>query len=58
MMTRGVEKEAADYYDQAVVAGKILIAVEHHGPQSAIRLQQAEHILHAAGAEPVALPEG
>jgi hypothetical protein len=58
MMTRGVEKEAADYYDQAVVQGKILIAVEHHGPQAAARLQQAEHILHSAGAEPVALPEG
>jgi hypothetical protein len=58
MLTRGVEKEAADYYDQAVVQGKILIAVEHHGPQSAARLHQAENILSVAGAEPVALREG
>ena len=28
MMTRGVEKELADYYDQAVVRGKILVAAE------------------------------
>lgn len=58
MMTRGFEKEAADYYDQAVVSGKIMISVEHHGPQAAARLEQAEHLLHAAGAETVSLPEG
>jgi hypothetical protein len=58
MMTRGIEKEAANFYDQAVVAGKILVVAEDHGPRSAQRLLQAEYALHTAGAEPVALPEG
>lgn len=58
MTTRGIEKELADYYDQAVVRGKILVAAEitpeHPGPP----LAQAERALAAAGAEPVALREG
>jgi hypothetical protein len=58
MMTRGIEKETANYYDQAVVGGKILVAVEHHGPQAEKRLAQAEQILAAAGAESVPLAEG
>jgi hypothetical protein len=58
MLTRGIEKEAADFYDQAVVKGDILVAVEHHGPQHAARMVQAEHILAQAGSEPVALQEG
>ena len=28
MTTRGIEKEIANYYDQAVVQGKILVAAE------------------------------
>ena len=55
MLTRGIEKEAANFYDQAVISGKILVAVET--PESH-RLDQAEQILASAGAEPVALPEG
>lgn len=58
MMTRGIEKEAANYYDQAVVAGKIMVVAEDHGPRSDQRLLQAEYALQTAGAEPVALPEG
>lgn len=58
MLTRGFEKEAANFYDQAVVEGQILVAVEHHGPQEAARMEQAEHILQQAGSEPVALPKG
>jgi hypothetical protein len=57
MMTRGLEKEAADYYDQAVQKGKLLVAVEHHdegGPSLAV----AERILSEAGAEPLPLTEG
>ena len=58
MMTRGVEKEVANYYDQALVSGKILVAVEIHGPQAEARRAQAARILAEAGAEPVPLPEG
>ncbi|HEX4130652.1 MAG TPA: hypothetical protein VHZ24_11470 [Pirellulales bacterium] len=58
MMTRGVEKELANYYNQAVVQGKILVAAEPHGPNAAQRLARAEQIITEAGAEPVALGEG
>jgi hypothetical protein len=33
MMTRGAEQELADYYDQAVVHGKLLVAVETSDPR-------------------------
>ena len=58
MMTRGVEKELANYYDQAVVAGKLLVAAEAYGSTAAKRLADAQRILHEAGAEPVALEKG
>lgn len=58
MLTRGFEKEAANYYDQAVARGKILVAVEVHEPDSVHRLVQAQDILARAGAEPVSLPAG
>jgi hypothetical protein len=58
MMTRGKEKELANYYDQAVVEGKILVAAEDHGPQAAENLARASQILAEAGAEPLPLPEG
>lgn len=57
MMTRGVEKEIADYYDQAVQNGKILIAVEVDGDESE-KLAIAERIIAQGGAEPLALREG
>jgi hypothetical protein len=58
MMTRGVEKEAANFYDQAVIAGKLLVTVEAHGDNAAAELARAERILAEAGAEPLPLPEG
>lgn len=58
MLTRGFEKEAADFYDQAVAGGKILVAVEVHGPAAERRIAQAWRILEQAGAEPLPLPEG
>lgn len=58
MMTRGLEKEAADYYDQAVQAGKILVTVEQKVPQQQPSLLDAERVLAAAGAEPLPLSEG
>ena len=58
MMTRGIEKEAADFYDQAVVDGNILVAVEVHGDGAEESLARAERILGEAGAKPVPLSEG
>lgn len=58
MLTRGEEKELADYYDQAVRSGKIVVAVEIHGLHDLRRLAQAAQIIADAGAEPVALREG
>lgn len=58
MVTRGVEHELADYYDQAVTKGKILVAVEDHSEAQRQMLAAAERILAECGAEPVALPEG
>jgi hypothetical protein len=57
MMTRGVERELADYYSQAVSEGKILVAVDEHSPTAAGHLSQAEKILAESGALPIALRE-
>lgn len=64
MMTRGVEKELANFYQQAVMDGQILVAAEeaadvtraatHHRPG----LKDAARILADAGAKPMGLPEG
>jgi hypothetical protein len=58
MMTRGIEKEAANYYDQAVQEGKLLVTVEDPNGSAPPSLATAEAILSAAGAEPISLPEG
>ena len=50
MMTRGVERELANYYDQAVTAGKILVAADALSSTPSDRQQQqlarADAILH------------
>ena len=58
MMTRGVEKELANYYDQAVERGQILVAAEQHDPQSKATLERAAQILANHGVEPLSLREG
>jgi Heat induced stress protein YflT len=58
MMSRGVEKELANFYDQEVEAGKLLVAVEDEGRHAAAHLIQAERILADADAIPMKLPEG
>jgi hypothetical protein len=58
MTTRGLESELADFYDQAVVQGKILVAAEAHGDGAPARLGRADQVLKQAGAEPVALGQG
>lgn len=54
MSTRGAEKELADYYDQAITHGKILVAVEPRDPN---RRPQADEILASIGTTPAALPK-
>lgn len=58
MLTRGEEKEASNFYDQAVRHDKILVSVEVHGPDAPARLAEAERVFTAAGTEPIQLPEG
>jgi hypothetical protein len=59
MMTRGVEKELADFYQQAVIEGQILVAAEVTDPaQQHPSLSDAARILAEAGAKPLNLPEG
>lgn len=58
MMTRGFEHEVANYYDQAVQRGKILVSVEEKGDNADERLAVAADILDSAGAEPIALTAG
>jgi hypothetical protein len=58
MMTRGLHKEAADYYEQAVEEGRILVAVEDQSDDYANAIARAERVLADCGAEPVAVPAG
>ena len=58
MLTRGSEMELANFYDQAVRGGKILVGVEVHGPQAQTRLSRAAQLISDAGAEPVPLADG
>ncbi|HET6164414.1 MAG TPA: hypothetical protein VFG37_12155 [Planctomycetota bacterium] len=59
MLSRGVEREATNYYDQAVRKGDILVAVEcDPGSDQRERLALAERLLARAGARPLPLLEG
>jgi len=58
MMSRGVEKEAADFFEQELQAGRILVAVEVSGDDAEQRLQQAEETISNAGGRSFELPEG
>lgn len=58
MMTRGVEKEIANFYQQAVMLGQILVAAEDNRPGNERSLARAARELEDAGAKPLPLPEG
>src|SRR3954466_1649648 len=58
MMTRGVEKELANFYQQAVVSGQILVAAEDHSANSSQMLAKAGKILAESGAQPLPMEEG
>lgn len=57
MMDRGLHKDIADYYDQAVTKGHILVAVEDHSDSHVTTMEQAKRIFTLAGAMPVSMPE-
>lgn len=58
MMTRGGEKEPADFYQQAVKEGNLLVAVEVDGPDAEWMLARAERVFAETGAESFPLTEG
>jgi len=58
MMSRGVEHEVANYYDQALPQGMILVAAEIDAHDDVAMLDRAERVFEDAGAHPVALPHG
>jgi len=58
MMSRGTENELANFYNQAVQKGRILVAAEAHGDDADAALGRAAAILEAKGAEPLPLKEG
>jgi hypothetical protein len=58
MMTRGIEKELANFYDQEVTRGKILVAVEQKDPAKVAMLAKASEIFNKHGVESLPLVEG
>ena len=58
MMTRNAEKELADFYDQGVTPGNIVVAAEDHSEKAVKTLPLAERILDREGVRPLELPEG
>lgn len=49
MTSRGVDKDAADFYDHAVETGKLLVVVEDHSENANENLRVAEDIFSASG---------
>jgi hypothetical protein len=58
MLSRGFDKEAATFYDQAIRRGRILVGVHCDGADAPDRLAKADRVLAEAGAEPLPLREG
>jgi len=57
MMSRGVEKQLANFYQQSVLSGQILVAAEDHSSNSQRQLAQAAQILAESGAQPLPMLE-
>jgi len=58
MGTRGIEKELANYYQQAVTDGAILVAAEADGTDNPRSLARAADVFRELGARPLQLPAG
>lgn len=57
MLTRGQQLEPADYYEQAVTPGEVLVAVEQTTEDQG-QLADAAEVFRQAGARPIELPRG
>ncbi len=55
MMTRGMEPEVADFYDQALAKGQVLVAVEPSDEVTGQQIAVADGIFAADAAERVEL---
>ena len=58
MMTRGVEKELANFYQQAVISGRFWSPRKTTAQNSSQMLAKAEKVLADAGAQPLPMQEG
>jgi hypothetical protein len=58
MVSRGLEHEVANYYDQALRRGQILVAAEIGPDDDPALLARAERVLSREGSRTVSLPEG
>ena len=58
MLTRGEEGELADFYDQGVREGQLLVAAEAHGGGAADRIAEAERLFGELGVRSVRLRHG
>jgi len=58
MAAYGVEHEVANYYEQALTQGAILVAAEIGPDEDRAKLAVAEQVFEEAGVHPVALPRG
>ncbi|MBD3676133.1 MAG: hypothetical protein HUJ26_21700 [Planctomycetaceae bacterium] len=57
MLSRGVKEEAADFYEQEIQAGQILVTVESHGEDASQLLTRADEIFSQHGAKTFDLEE-
>jgi hypothetical protein len=57
MQTRGHEGSLADFYDQALTQGKLLVAAEDKSPRQQELLARAERVFADAGALPMPLEQ-
>ena len=55
MVSRGLDKEAAEFYEQSVEKGKIVVVAEDDSDEGPRKLRAAEKRFEEAGAEPVSL---
>lgn len=57
IISLGISKETARFYEQSVQEGDILVAVEIHGDDEEFKQELAKKILADAGSKTVTLPE-
>jgi hypothetical protein len=55
MTSRGLDKEAAEFYEQSIEKGKIVVVAEDRSDEGPRRLRAAEKRFEESGAEPVSL---